>query len=79
MIKYFVHFYFQLFVHFYIDFNSYELFHKIFPVILTDNGKDFKRPELIEDNGSDVVKTKVFYCDSRRSDQKGSIGVSIDI
>ena len=55
---------------------GYELFHKIFPVILTDNGKEFKRPDLIEDNGPDVVKTKVFYCDSRRSDQKGSIEVT---
>lgn len=55
---------------------SYELFHKIFPLILTDNGKEFKRPDLIEDNGPDVVKTKVFYCDSRRSDQKGSIEVT---
>ena len=54
---------------------GYELFHRIFPVILTDNGKEFKRPDLIEDNGPDVVKTKVFYCDSRRSDQKGSIEV----
>ena len=55
---------------------GYELFHKIFPVILTDNGKEFKRPDLIEDNGPDVVKTKVFFCDSRRSDQKGSIEVT---
>lgn len=55
---------------------GYELFHRIFPVILTDNGKEFKRPDLIEDNGQDVVKTKVFYCDSRRSDQKGSIEVT---
>lgn len=55
---------------------GYELFHKIFPVILTDNGKEFKRPDLIEDNGSDVVKTHLFYCDSRRSDQKGSIEVT---
>lgn len=55
---------------------GYELFHKIFSVILTDNGKEFKRPDLIEDNGSDVVKTKVFFCDSRRSDQKGSIEVT---
>lgn len=38
--------------------------------------KEFKRPDLIEDNGHDVVKTKVFYCDSRRSDQKGSIEVT---
>lgn len=55
---------------------GYELFHNIFPLILTDNGKEFKRPDLIEDNGPDVVKTKVFYCDSRRSDQKGSIEVT---
>lgn len=55
---------------------GYELFHKMFPVILTDNGKGFKRPDLIEDNGNDVVKTKVFFCDSRRSDQKGSIEVT---
>ena len=55
---------------------GYELFHKIFPVILTDNGKEFKRPDLMENNGSDVVKTKVFFCDSRRSDQKGSIEVT---
>ena len=55
---------------------GYELFYKIFPVILTDNGKEFKRPDLIEDNVPDVIKTKVFYCDSRRSDQKGSIEVT---
>lgn len=55
---------------------GYELFHKIFPIILTDNGKEFKRPDLIEDNGPDVIKTKVFYCDAKRSDQKGSIEVT---
>ena len=55
---------------------GYELFHKLFPIILTDNGKEFKRPDEIEDNGPDVIKTKVFYCDSRRSDQKGSCEVT---
>ena len=55
---------------------GYELFHKLFPVILTDNGKEFKRPDLIEDNGPDVKDTKVFFCDARRSDQKGSIEVT---
>lgn len=55
---------------------GYELFHKIFPVILTDKSKEFKRPDLIEDNGTDVIKTKVFFCDSKRSDQKGSIEVT---
>ena len=55
---------------------GYELFHKIFPVILTDNGSEFKRPDLIENNGNDVIDTKIFYCDSRRIDQKGSIEVT---
>ena len=53
-----------------------ETFHKIFSTILTDNGKEFKRPDLIEDNGPDIIKSKVFYCDSRRSDQKASIEVT---
>ena len=52
---------------------GFELFHKIFPIILTDNGSEFKRPDLIEDNGNDVIKTKVFFCDPNRSDQKGTI------
>ena len=55
---------------------GYELFHKIFPIILTDNGKEFKRPDLIENNGNDVVKTKVYFCDPNRSDQKGTIEVT---
>ena len=55
---------------------GYELFHKIFPIILTDNGKEFKRPDLIEYNGPDVIKTNIFYCDARRSDQKGSCEVA---
>lgn len=55
---------------------GYELFHKVFPIILTDNGKEFKRPDLIENNGNDVIKTKVFFCDPNRSDQKGTIEVT---
>lgn len=31
---------------------------------------------MIEDNGPDIIKSKVFYCDSRRSDQKASIEVT---
>ncbi|MEG1310354.1 MAG: IS30 family transposase [Bacilli bacterium] len=54
---------------------GYELFHNIFPIILTDNGKEFKRPLPIENNGNDVIDTKLFYCEPRRSDQKGSIEV----
>ena len=55
---------------------GYELFHKIFPIMLTNNGKEFKRPDLIENNGNDVVKTNVYFCDPNRSDQKGTIEVT---
>ena len=55
---------------------GFEVFHNLFPIILTDNGKEFKRPEPIEDNGLDVLKTKVFYCDPGRSDQKAEIEVA---
>ena len=55
---------------------SNELFHKIFIIILTDNGSEFKRPSEIEDNGPDVLDSKVFYCDPQRSDQKSQIELS---
>jgi len=55
---------------------SNELFHKIFIIILTDNGSEFKRPSEIENNGPDVLDSKVFYCDTQRSDQKSQIELS---
>ena len=53
-----------------------EMFHKIFNIILTDNGSEFKRPNEIEDNGKHVINSKVFYCDAQRSDQKSQIELS---
>ena len=55
---------------------GYELFYKLFHTCATDNGKEFKRPEIFEDNGEVIKKSKLFYCDPRRSDQKGSIEVA---
>ena len=55
---------------------GFELFHNVFPIVLTDNGKEFKQPEQIEDNGPDVLNTKVFYCAPGRSAQKGEIEVA---
>lgn len=52
---------------------GYELFHNIFPVVLTDNGSEFKDPDIVENNGLDVLKTRLFYCDPQRSNQKGSL------
>lgn len=52
-----------------------DLFYHLFKCILTDNGSEFSNPKHIEDNGSEILKTKVFYCDPNRSDQKGKIEV----
>lgn len=53
-----------------------EFFHEIFPIILTDNGSEFKRPDEIENNGKHVIDSKVFFCDAQRSDQKSQIELS---
>ena len=52
---------------------GYEVFHELFPIILTDNGVEFSNPDEIEFNGYHVYKTKVFYCDPGHSEQKGKI------
>ena len=52
---------------------GYETFHTLFPIILTDNGIEFSKPAVIEDNGHHVYKTKLFYCDPGASNQKGKI------
>ena len=55
---------------------GYEKFHELFPIILTDNGVEFSRPDIIEDNGKHVYPTKVFFCDPGHSEQKGKIEVN---
>lgn len=53
---------------------GFELYSKLFAVILTDNGAEFKVPEyieLIDEHGE--VKSSVFYCDPYRANQKGKI------
>ena len=46
-------------------------FFQLFPVILTDNGGEFARVDVIE---MDVRgESKLFFCDPNRSDQKGRI------
>jgi IS30 family transposase len=52
---------------------GYEMFRKVFPVILTDNGSEFFNVEAIEDNGPDIKDTRLFFCDPGRSDQKGCL------
>lgn len=49
------------------------LFRKYFPVILTDNGSEFKNPYDIEKTEDGKHRTYVFYCDPYVSNQKGKL------
>lgn len=50
-----------------------EVFRKIFPVILTDNGVEFKGAHNLEFAENGARRTRVFYCDPQASWQKGRI------
>lgn len=49
-----------------------ELFVKLFPVILTDNGSEFSDPASIEADQDGVIRTRLFYCDTSAPYQKGA-------
>lgn len=53
-----------------------EQFQKLFILLLTDNGSEFSNPIEIEKSQTGIARTKVFYCEPRRSDQKGSCEVN---
>ena len=54
-----------------------ETFKKLFPVILTDNGSEFSNPKEIEySHLTGEQRTKIFYCEPGRPDQKGSCEVN---
>jgi len=48
-------------------------FRKHFPVILTDNGSEFKNPQGIEKTKDGKHRTYVFYCDPYASNQKARL------
>lgn len=50
-----------------------ELFCQLFSVILTDNGSEFSNPSLCEEQLSDEVFCKIFYCDPGMPQQKPKI------
>jgi len=50
-----------------------EEFRKIFPVILTDNGSEFKHTKELESTQDGKCRTKLFYCDPQASWQKPKI------
>ena len=50
-----------------------KLFQKLFNVILTDRGTEFGNPYAMEVDRNGEIKTKIFYCDSYCSWQKGKV------
>lgn len=50
-----------------------EKFKELFPVILTDNGSEFADPDLFEINADGEIRTQLYYCDPRQSQQKGRL------
>ena len=54
-----------------------DVFKKLFIVILTDNGSEFSNPLEIEISPiTGEERCKIFYCESRHSEQKGSCEVN---
>lgn len=54
---------------------GYALFAEMFQIILTDNGSEFFDPDYIEFNGI-YNSSRLFYCEPRKSQQKGSLEVT---
>ncbi len=50
-----------------------ERFVRLFPVFLTDNGSEFKKPEDLELTADGIMRTDIFYCDPMASWQKPHI------
>ena len=50
-----------------------DLFRRLFPVLLTDNGSEFSNPAALELTSEGNIKTRVFYCDPRATNQKARI------
>lgn len=52
---------------------GYDTFTKLFPLILTDNGSEFKDPNALETSINGGKRTRIFYCESNASWQKGKL------
>ncbi len=50
-----------------------DTFRKLFPVILTDNGVEFKDPDSLEFSQNGCRRTRIFYCDPMCPTQKPRI------
>ena len=50
-----------------------DVFRRLFPIILTDNGSEFGNPLSLEFNEEGIGRTRIFYCNPRASYQKGML------
>jgi transposase, IS30 family len=50
-----------------------DLFRRLFPVLLTDNGSEFSNPLALENAPDGTPRTRLFYCDPCASWQKGRV------
>ena len=50
-----------------------DLFRRLFPVLLTDNGSEFSNPLALENAPDGSPRSRLFYCDPCASWQKGSV------
>ena len=50
-----------------------DLFRRLFPVLLTDNGSEFSNPRALENAPDGTARTRLFYCDPCASWQKGRV------
>lgn len=48
-------------------------FKRLFSVILTDNGVEFKNPDALEHTRSGIIRTHLFFCDPQASWQKPQV------
>lgn len=55
------------------DLLGLERFRTLFPLILTDNGCEFSNPSRLEYTLDGKRRTRLFYCNPGRPDQKGAI------
>lgn len=49
------------------------LFKRLFPVILTDNGVEFKNPHALEHTSTGLIRSHLFFCDPQASWQKSQV------
>ena len=50
-----------------------DLFRRLFPILLTDNGSEFSNPLALENASDGALRTRLFYCDPCASWQKGRV------